>query len=104
MSCDSELLEFESVFTAALNSPPTSSYKISGVAKVLSLNNVKTFSASLYEPRGPVVPGSLAEYVRLFQPLVVNGFKYSKTEVLVFKSSLSLPGPKWRVQVVYVKV
>lgn len=93
------LQHFTVLFKALLLAHPELDLRISGTAKVVDPGNSIKYSVSLIPKLGEVQ--SPERYIPIFQPLQLEGFKFLKVQTLEFDTSLSLPKPHWRVQVLY---
>lgn len=96
------LSHFHATIKAALASRPHWGYTVSGVALQTHIGGKQIYSVSLVPPATagstPLTPESLNPEINALR---VDGYKYRGLLVLTFESTLSLPGPAWRVQAHY---
>lgn len=97
----SALESFNSAMTATLAEGNV--YKLSGVCDIAGLGMAIIFSASIYPIDINATVPSPMEATRIFQRIHVDGFIFSKAEIINFLSSTVMPGPNWRIQVRYFK-
>lgn len=101
MNSDISLDTFVTAINTLLAVPMFADYRFSGGALVNNEDNSVYFSASLYLPEGPTSPPAPSVLKPLFISNRINGFKFKAIQTIVFKSTATLPDPKWRVQVLY---
>lgn len=77
-------------------------YKVSGCAELEESTGQLLYSASLIPPISEIAC-DLHHFVNKFKDIRVSGFRFIKLGKLIFLTSLPLPDPKFRVQVVYTK-
>ncbi|AAG02724.1 hypothetical protein AMV018 [Betaentomopoxvirus amoorei] len=84
---------------------PNWNIKLSGVAKIITLDNKIIFSASLYieNYKNDNIPKPYDyDYIFKNENNKLPDFIYNTIEILTFKSNTNLPNPQWRIQVKYL--